>query len=252
MKKTMIAALTMLMLAGCVTESGPHLTPDQAYALAQVRTKLGADYYQRKQYGIALEQLSKAVDADPGYAPAYDVRALVHAALMQDDDAVEDFEHSLSLDPTNSDTHNNYGWYLCHHGKEREGVKHFLKAVKDPLYATPYMAYLNAAKCSQKIGKMKDAEIYLERALILQPEYPDALLAMADLAFDVSDFDRAHEDVMRYEQIAGADNLTAANLLLAVRIEHALGNRQAESSYAARLINKYPDSRETKLLEQVR
>lgn len=252
MKKSIVAVLTLLLLAGCATESRPSLTPDQAYALAQVRTKLGADFYKRKQYGLALEQLSKAVRADPDYAPAYDVRGLVHAALMQDDDAVEDFRHSLSLDPANSDTHNNYGWYLCHHGKEREGVQHFLKAVNDPLYATPYMAYLNAAQCSQKIGEMKDAQIYLERALILQPEYPDALLAMADLAFDVSDFARAHEYFARYEKIAGVDNLTSENLLLAVRIEHALGNRRTESSYASRLINKYPDSRETKLLEQIR
>lgn len=243
--------MAVLALAGCVTESAPPLDADRALALAKVRTELGADYYKRKQYGVALDQLGQAVRADPEYAPAYNVRALVHAALMEDDEAVGDFKRSLSLDPSNSDTHNNYGWYLCQHGKEREGVTHFLQAVKDPLYSTPYVAYLNAAICSRKIGEMKSAEIYLQRALILQPEFPDALLAMADLAYDVADFSRAQEYFERYEKIAGG-NLTAENLLLAVRIEHKLGNRRAEAAYAAQLINKFPDSREASLLEQIR
>jgi type IV pilus assembly protein PilF len=249
--KWLVLATTAWTLAGCASNKDHPLDAERAKTLAKVRTELAADYYGRKQYSIALDELAKAMQADARYAPAYDVRALVHMALLEDAEAESDFRHSLDLDQSNPETHNNYGLYLCTHGHESDGIKHFLLAAKDPLYATPGTAYLNAGMCSKKIGRFPDAELFLQRAMILQPELTGALIEMSDLAFTIGDYPRAQSSFARYEKSAGI-RLSAENLLLAVRIQHKLGNRSAEAAYAARLRKEFPDSRESAMLGQIR
>ena len=50
-----------------------------------------------------------------------------------------------------------------------ESIVQFSDAVKDPLYGTPEMAYLNAGICSLKKKDEKNAEVYLQKALQIQP-----------------------------------------------------------------------------------
>lgn len=240
-------------LSGCASDSGgiPPMDATRANELAKVRTELAAAYYERAQYGVALEEIAKALRANSDYAPAYNVRGLLHMALREDAEAEIDFKHSLGLDPDNSDTHNNYGWFLCQRGHEREAVKHFLIAASDPLYTTPGKAYLNAGICSKKAGETQNAEMYLQRALVLLPGAPDVLIEMAEVAFINGDYSSAKGYFGRFEHAATAP-LTAANLLLAIRIEHKLGNRNVEAGYAAKLRKNFPDSRETEILGQIR
>jgi len=232
-------------LVGCASQSGDApRKPANLLASAKVHTELAAAYYERIQLGVALEELRVALQAVPTYAPAYNVRGLVHMALREDKEADEDFQHSLLLDPNDSDAHNNYGWFLCQRGRERDSVPQFLAALKNPLYTTPGKAYLNAGLCSKKAGEMKDAEDFLQRALMLQPEMPEALLALADLNFANGDYAFAKSYFLRFSQ-GGEANLTAENLWLAVRIEHKLGDRNSEDSYALQLRKRFPNARET-------
>lgn len=247
--------LLVLGLAGCATSpssssagSDQHLT--RAQSIAKVHTELAAAYYRRHQYAVSLEEIATALKYDSDYAQAYDVRGLVHMQLMEDRQAEEDFRHSLYLDPHSSETQNNYGWFLCQRGREKESVKYFLEAVKNPLYSTPERAYLNAGVCSKKAGDLKRAEFYLQKSLILQPNMPDALVALADVNYAKGDYAGAKSYFMRFEKWNEAP-LTAANLWLAVRIERQLGDANAEASYALQLRKKYPDSRETQLMLQV-
>ena len=239
-------SLLVLSVAGCVAQQGGGTAHSQSGA--KVHTDLAALYYERAQLGVALDELRKALLAEPGYAPAYGVRGLVHMSLREDKEAEEDFQHSLHLDGENSEVHNNYGWFLCQRGRERESVKQFLSALKNPLYATPEKAYLNAGECSRKAGEMKDAEEFLQKALLLQPNMPEAQLGMAELNFANGDYTTAKSNFTLFAQ--GGSNLTADNLWLAVRIERKLGDRNAEDSYALQLRKRFPDSRETQLMLQ--
>jgi len=247
--------LLALGLAGCATTPSNSMGDDsqnmtRAQSIAKVHTELAAAYYQRHQYAISLEEIATALKYDSDYAQAYDVRGLVHMQLMEDQQAEEDFRHSLNLNPHSSETQNNYGWFLCQRGREQESVKYFLEAVKNPLYSTPERAYLNAGVCSEKAGDLKRAEFYLQKALILLPNMPDALVALADVNYAKGDYAGAKSYFMRFEKWNEVP-LTAANLWLAVRIERKLGDTNAEASYALQLRNKYPDSRETQLMLQV-
>ena len=246
-------ALIILGLAGCATtpssdsvgDDSQHLT--RAQAIAKVHTELAAAYYQRQQYAVSLEEIATALKYDSDYAQAYNVRGLVHMQLMEDQQAEDDFRHSLRLDPHSSETQNNYGWFLCQRGRERDSVKYFLEAVKNPLYSTPERAYLNAGVCSKKAGDLKKAEFFLRKSLILMPNMPDALVALADVSYAKGDYAGAKSYFLRFEKWNNVP-LTAANLWLAVRIERKLGDSNAEASYALQLRKNYPDSRETQLM----
>jgi type IV pilus assembly protein PilF len=121
-----------------------------------------------------------------------------------------------------------------------------MAALKDPLYETPELAYLNAGRCSAKAGNAKDAEVFLQRALRLQPGLPQALLAVAELNLDNGDYGAAQKYFAEFAEKSG--DLTAEQLWLAVRIERKAGNRNAVASYAMQLRKHFPGARETQLL----
>ena len=243
--------LLALGLAGCATQplgSSGHV-PTQSQASAKIHTELAGQYYERNQLGVAMDELGKALRAEPNYAPAYNVRGLVNMALHEDKQAEEDFQRSLRLDSGDSDARNNYGWFLCQRGKERDSIKQFMAALKNPLYATPEKSYLNAGVCSKKGGNTKDAEEFLQKALSLRPDMPEALLGMAELNFANGDYAGAKSYFIRFSRSREAP-LSAESLWLAVRIEREMGDRNSEESYALQLRKRFPDSRETQLLLQ--
>jgi len=238
-------------VAGCASSGDLPKDPERRKALAKVRTELAANYYQQAKYGVALEEIEKALRANSDYAPAYNLRGLVHMQLQEDGEAETDFQRAFQVDPADSETHNNYGWFLCQRGRERESIKHFLIAASDPLYETKAGAYLNAGICSRKAGKLDEAGTFLQRALILQPDFAQALAELADLAYANGDYNGAKSYFARFEKLQGVKP-SSENLLLAVRIERKLGDRRGEAAYAARLKRDFPDSREAKVLGQIR
>jgi type IV pilus assembly protein PilF len=242
LNKLIVLSLFTAILAGCSTPS----ENSQAYKSAKVHTELAGLYYQRAQLGVAMDEVTQALKADPGYAPAYSVRGLVHMSLKEDKEAEEDFKHSLSLDDTDSDTHNNYGWFLCQRGREKESIPQFMSALKNPMYATPGLAYLNAGVCSRNAGNNKDAEEFLQKALIVQPDMAQAMFALADLSFANGNYFAAKKYFSDYSQ--KTDNMTAEQLWLGVRINRKVHDRNSEASFATQLRNRFPDAPETQML----
>lgn len=241
------------LLAGCASSGGgsegtPPMDTTRAQASAKAHTELAAAYYERKQYAVALQEIGVSLQADANHAPAYNVRALVRMALREDEQSDADFRRSLQLDSTSSETHNNYGWFLCQRGRTKESFKQFQAALQNPLYNTPETAYANLGVCFKKAGQLKEAESNLQRALILRPGMPEALYGLADLSYDSADYAGAKSYFLRFSQVS--PELTAEQLWLAVRIERKMHDRNAEASYALQLRKRYPDSREAQLLLQ--
>lgn len=244
---------SLLGLLGCASEGGgsagtPKDATTHAQAVAKIHTELAASYFERGQHGIALQEIEVALQSEAKYAPAFNVRGLIRMALREDKEADEDFRRSLQLDSKDSNTHNNYGWFLCQRDRTNEAVAQFLEAVKNPLYSTPETAYVNAGICSTKMGKFKDAEDYFQRALARQPHLAGALVGLAQVSFESHDYAGAKSYFLRFLQ--NAPDLSAEQLWLGVRIERKMGDRNSEESYALQLRKHYPDSREAQLLAQ--
>ncbi|HTS54872.1 MAG TPA: type IV pilus biogenesis/stability protein PilW [Burkholderiales bacterium] len=248
----LVAAL--VVLAACTSQKtdnaagGPRTEPPPSVSSpldrAKIHTELGVSYFGTGQLGVALEELNIAVSADKSYAPAYNALGLVYMELKEDAKAEKNFRQAIKLDPSSSEAKNNYGLFLCQRGREQEGIRQLLDALKNPLYATPDVAYKNAGLCARKAGDTKAAEDYFVRALKLNPRQPQALYGMAEIDYLRDDYAAAKQYISRYFAVAEPPGPEA--LWLGARVERKLGDRTALANYGMQLRRRYPSAPETK------
>lgn len=212
---------------------------------AKIHTELGAGYYARGQYAVALQALDKALAAEPSYAPAYNILGLIRAELREDPRAEEAFRRAIALQPQYSEAYNNYGLFLCQRGRVDEALPRFESALGNPLYSTPERALVNAGTCSLSKGNVVGAEVFFMRALKRAPNYAYALLGMAEVDFRQN---RLLATRGKLHQLADAGELNAQALWLGVRVERALGDRAAEVSYGTQLRRRFPEAMQTQWL----
>lgn len=217
--------------------------------IARLRTELAFNYFQRGQLSVALDEVRVAIAADPSNATAFNVLGLINMDLGENARAEEAFRRALSIAPEDSDTLNNYGWFLCQTKRERESIPRFLQALKNPLYATPAKPYLNAGICSQRLGDEAAAEDYYRKALALDTVNPAVLLRLSDMFYRRGDVEQAR---FFLDRVHKNFEPSSESLWLALRVERRAGDRGAEASYAAQLRRRFPESRETLLLQQGR
>jgi type IV pilus assembly protein PilF len=241
MKKWFV--ILALLLTACATQSNPRDT-SQKRESARIHTELGAGYFSQGQIGVALEEFLEAARIDSSYALAHNGLGLVYSALGEDTKADASFKRAISLEPTNSESRNNYGTFLCTRNRIDESITQFMEAVKNPLYATKDIAYLNAGLCSLRKNDTDGAENYLLRALQAQPLLHRASYELAQIQFDRKKYGLARE----YLQTPLVGNPTPEVLWLAIRVERQLGDRDAEASYSLELRRNYPDSEQAKVL----
>jgi type IV pilus assembly protein PilF len=251
--------LTALLLAGCASQSSttPSLPPPKESLppikqqeatpqyRSQLRSELGAGYYERGQMDVALEELNEAVRLDPNNARAWNIYGLVYAVLGENGKAEQSFQRALQLAPQDSDTRHNWGWYLCTHGRARESLAEFEAALRNPLYRTPETALVNAGKCSASLGNVGDAETYFRRALQVAPNNATAAYNLALMAFKTSRLEEARGWM---KTVMMETKPPAEALFLGMCIERRLRDFSAEQSYVSQLRNRYPDAAETKAI----
>jgi type IV pilus assembly protein PilF len=244
MKKLMV--VVAILLTACASQQ-PRDAANGESSLresARIHTELGAGYYAQNQIGVALEEFTDAVKIDPSYASAYNGLGLVYGALGEDVKADDNFKKGIQLEPGNPETRNNYGTFLCSRNRIDESLVQFAEAVKNPLYATPGVAYMNAGVCSIRKNDEKNAELFLRKALQAQPLLNQAAYQLALLQFNHKEYELAHTTLTN----ALVSNPSPDTLWLGIRLERILGNKDAEASYALSLRQKYPNSEQTKAL----
>jgi type IV pilus assembly protein PilF len=259
MNKKIAASLgLMFVLAGCTaTGSGSGQGAQQAVSAqpaasdqqqrAKVHTELGSLYLLDGRSAVALEEARIALSVDSNYAPAYNLLGLTHMVLNEPRLAEDNFQQALRLAPGDPEISNNYGWFLCQNGREQASINYFMAAAKNPLYTTPSKPYTNAGICSMRVKNDKAAEEYLSMALRLSPGNTQAMLGLADIAYQQGRLKEARQWTADIERMIEP---TSDVLWLVLRIERKLGNREAEARYATQLRRRFPGSVEQRLLAQ--
>jgi type IV pilus assembly protein PilF len=250
--------LALSLLAGCAGSGGESShelkTASDQTALekrAQIRLQLAVGYYQDRKYEIALDEVKQAIAAAPDFADAYGFRALIYAAMGENQVADENYRHALRLAPRNPDLANNYGLFLCEAGgKPEQAMGYFEAALKNPKYGSPVKAMINAGNCSLKLKNIDAAEGYLLDALRREPELPAIQAGLARVYLERRDYPRAGFFINRLTDTAKLDTLSADVLWLALRVKHVLGDRALEASLAAQLRKRFPGSPEYAAFER--
>jgi type IV pilus assembly protein PilF len=246
MKLSLIAVVCVLLSACETLKPGGNEAYGESKLSARARahSDLGAAYYQQNKLEIALDEFNHAIHIDPKYGQAYNGLGLVYAALGEDAKADANFKKAIEVQPGNSESHNNYGSFLCARKRYDESIGHFLAAVKNPLYSTPNLAYANAGICSARKNDLKNAEIYLNKALQIEPLTHSAAQALADIQFRRGDASTAQKTL----QNALIASPSPETLWLGIKIARVLGDKNSEASYALQLRQQYPNSEQTRML----
>lgn len=116
-----------------------------------------------------------------------------------------------------------------------------LEAVRDRDYGTPEAAWTNAGVCSRQNKDDETADEDFRKALQINPDFPDALAQLADMAYGKGDYLRARAFVQRY---MATGQSTPPVLWIGLMTERKLGALDAARQYEKRLKRDYPDSKE--------
>ncbi len=246
--------IILIGLSACVhqpvdADLSNQTNSERAQLSAKVHTELAAEYFNRKQLDVALEEVGEALKAQPNYAPAYNVLGLVNMTLNENNKALENFEQAIRLAPKNSEIHNNYGWFLCQRFAQQmdQAIGHFMIAAKDPMYSTPEMSYANAGLCELKRQRFDEAQLYFQRALLIQSNYLPALIGLADMDFQRGNVVEAQSKITHLLQNNSA---SPEGFLLAIQVEQAMGDQMAADSYIFQLQKYFPDSKEAAIIRE--
>jgi type IV pilus assembly protein PilF len=233
--------------AGCVsnttTEFGQvtsqQASPINSRSRAEAHAALAGEYYQRGNFTVALSETRQAINDDPTYVPAYNMQALVLMQLREDAAARQAFDRALSLEPSNSDVLNNFGWFLCLQNETPRALELLMRAATDRRYATPEKAYMSAGLCMRRLNRNTEAEEYLRRAVTIRPDLVGALFNLAALTFERGSYKDAEIYMSRYTRLAPP---SIESLVLGVKIARANGDRVTEDSYMQQLRRLFPEA----------
>ncbi|MFP5394184.1 MAG: type IV pilus biogenesis/stability protein PilW [Gammaproteobacteria bacterium] len=231
-------------LQGSTTELRTMSDQTNAEKRAVIRMQLAVGYYQQGNYAIALDEIKQAIAANPELAEAYGVRAVIYIAMNEMALADDNYQRALRLAPRNPELNNNYGSFLCQVGRYQLGMEQFELALKNPNYASPVKAMVNAGACSIKMKNLDAAERYLLDALRYDPDLPATQANLARVYYERRDYNRAGFFLHRLTAQVKPDSLSAEVLWLAARIERKLGDTALETAMLTQLRRHHPTSPE--------
>jgi type IV pilus assembly protein PilF len=230
----------VLLIAACATSDHEDEASNNRKA-AETNTSLGQGYMQRRQYEIAQEKLKRAIAQDESYAPAHTVLAVLYETIGDLEQAEKEYATAVKYDSSDGDINNNYGAFLCRVGKGEGAEQYFLRALEDPFYNTPEIAYSNAGNCSLEQGDLDKADAFLRQSLAINDKLPSALISMADVSYQMGSYLRARAFLQRIGSVGAWDE---DNLLLGYQIESKLGDDEAANRYRKELLERFPNSRQ--------
>lgn len=220
---------------------------NDAEAAAKKHVELGLAYIGIARYDVALDEAKTALRFTPDYPPAHHLMGVVYLFINDMPNAKASLERALSLAPGDPEVQNTYGWYLCLTGAADKAQHYFNSSARNPYYRYATRPLTNSGRCYMRSKDYVRAKTSLEQAVQVDPNNSDAVLDLAEVSYRLKDYDGARRNLIEFNRLREP---TAASIWLGVRTERARGNREAEASYAEQLRNRFPDSPETKKLNE--
>jgi type IV pilus assembly protein PilF len=205
--------------------------------------QLGIRYMDLNKLEEARENLERAIDEDSDNAKAHNALAFLYEKLRQYDEAEDEYETALNINPDDFGTQNNLGRFRCEHEQVGKGLALLVKAADNPLNDRQWLALTNAGRCEMAQGHMAEAEAFFRKALDLNNSYAPALAAMQKISYQKNDLWPAKAFLARYLSVA---QHTPETLFIGYYTERALGNRASAEEYRTLLLEKFPNSSEAK------
>ncbi|TKJ39713.1 hypothetical protein CEE37_10565 [candidate division LCP-89 bacterium B3_LCP] len=132
-------------------------------------------YWKENKIVEAIEEYETAYQINPNYALIYNELGYLHATIGDLKKAIEYMKKYVFIAPDQANPHDSLGDILIRVGRYREAIDHLRSAlsVKPNLAAEPnnlgHAIYLHLATANLRLGRLKQTEQHLNRAIELAP-----------------------------------------------------------------------------------
>ena len=215
---------------------------------ATLNVQLGIAYLNRGDVAVAQEKLDRALKENPENPAVHSGMAMLYVRMNKLAQADQEYREALRLAPRDPDILNNYAVYLCGAGRTDEGVKLFMDAAQNALYATPAAAFTNAGVCLRNAKRYDQATTQFQRALAVRPNYAEAAFQLADTDFTLGHLVNARSLLDSY--LTSFDP-TPDLLLIGVRVARAQGDKLAAERFTLRLRENFPTSDQARVASEL-
>ena len=120
----------------------------------------------------AISFYSRALQANPEYASAYNNRGFAKSVLERREEAIADYDEAIRINPEYALAYNNRGIAKSVLGRREEAIADYDEAIRiNPEYA---LAYNNRGIAKSVLGRREEAIADYDEAIRINPEYAHA------------------------------------------------------------------------------
>ena len=236
-------ACMLATLAGCVTtETGVFTDKKSPEKALEYSVQAARSYVQQRNWDAAKRHLKTALELDPNNAEVHETLAQVFWNTGELELADEHFRRAIALDGSSARVRNNYAAFLYQRERYAEAERQLEKVVEEVLYERRASAYVNLGLARIKLKKWDPARDALERGLMMDRGNQQAVFALAEVYFQLSDFSKSQNYYEAYRK--QVQRQSPGGLWLGIRLADKFNDRNALASYALVLKNMYPRSAE--------
>ena len=208
---------------------------------ARLRFELAISYFDQGQTNVALDELKQVLVLDPNLVEAYNLRGLIYMRLNDTRLAEESFQRALALNPGDSGTLHNYGWFLCQQARYPESFQAFSRARANPMYIDRSKTYLAQGLCEARSGDRVKAERSLTRSYEMDAGNPVTGYNLALILYGRGELTRAQFYIRR---LNNSEQANSESLWLGIKVERKLNNPEAMRQLGDQLKRRFPQTKE--------
>ena len=164
---------------------------------ADARMRMGVTYLEQRNVPMAMTELLRASELDPGNAEIEMMLGLSYRARGDQKKAEEHLRAAIGKKPDYAEAHNNLGIVLADRKAWDEAIREFQIAAADVRYQTPERAVYNAAEAYRSKGDAAKAEEQYRRAIRFNERFAPAYLGLASLLGQAGRWDEAETVLLR-------------------------------------------------------
>ncbi|MHB8940249.1 MAG: tetratricopeptide repeat protein [Desulfobacteria bacterium] len=168
-----MVCLFAAILAGC---AGPSADRKKE---ADARMRMGVTYIEQRNLPMAMRELTKASELDPGNPEVDMAFGLAYQARGDLPKAETYLRRAIDKKPDYADARNNLGIVLARRKAWDEAIREFEAAAANVMYTTPERAYFNIGEAYRAKGDPANAEGAYRRALLANVRYAPAYTALS-------------------------------------------------------------------------
>jgi Tfp pilus assembly protein PilF len=166
LRQSFVLALLMYMSLGCTASPRLRFQADDHYQLA-------LSYWENGSYPLAEQEIRKALDLRPNAPRYFELLALIYQKQGRLSLAEEAYRMALQQHDVPPSVLVNYSTLLLLRERLDEVIVLVQRALQDPGYEKPVIAYTNLGLAYLKKGDLRQAARQFHTALKYQPDLPE-------------------------------------------------------------------------------